>query len=166
MSKDTENTTTPPSDDRSEVGPVTFDDVRDVMRGFGVELAMSDEPTIAGANLNGTQVTFAIIGGGVLLIRADVPTGEDPTAGDPTLFLAANRFNALSFDVKATVVDRTEELILRTESETLLAAGMTGPQLTAAVRSGVDVVLAAQQALTEIAASIRDTAQGQPSSGT
>ncbi|MBI9000545.1 YbjN domain-containing protein [Corynebacterium sp. CCM 9185] len=163
MSNETENTVDPSAGGTAAVGPVTFDDVREVMRGFGVELIMADESTIGGANLNGTQVTFAIIGGGVLLIRADVPTGSDPTAGDPTLFLAANRFNALSFDVKAAVVDRTEQLILRTESETLLAAGMTGPQLTAAVRSGVDVVLAAQQALTEITESIRNTAQGQPS---
>ncbi|MBV7293379.1 YbjN domain-containing protein [Corynebacterium sp. TAE3-ERU16] len=162
MSNDAENTVNPSAGDTAAVGPVTFDDVRGVMRGFGVELAMAEEPTVGGANLNGTQVTFAIIGGGVLLIRADVPTGGDPAAGDPTLFLAANRFNALSFDVKATVVDRTEQLILRTESETLLAAGMTAPQLTAAVRSGVDVVLAAQSALTEIADSIRESIRDQP----
>ncbi|MCK7636966.1 YbjN domain-containing protein [Corynebacterium pygosceleis] len=163
MSNDTDTGTTPPDGQTPGVGPVTFDDIRGIMRGFGVELTMADDPTIGGANLNGTQVTFAIIGGGVLLIRADVPTGDDASAGDPTLFLAANRFNALSFDVKATVVDRTEELILRTESETLLAAGMTPAQLTASVRSGVDVVLAAQQALAEISGSIRDTAHGQPS---
>ncbi|MEZ2189084.1 YbjN domain-containing protein [Corynebacterium sp. CCM 9204] len=160
MSSENSTGVNPLAGTSAEVGHVDFDDVRTVMRNFGVELTMSDETTIAGANLNGIQATFAIIGGGVLLIRADVPTGTVPSAGDPTLFLAANQFNVYSYDVKAAVVDRTDELILRTESETLLAAGMTEPQLTAAIRSGVDGILGGQQVLSEITATLRGATEG------
>lgn len=127
---------------------VTFDRVTAAMAEFDIELFPAEQGDIASANLNGTQVTFALLNS-VLIVRADVPTDVKTEDGDPTLHLACNHVNSYSFACKATIVDRTEQLIIRTEREILVAAGMTDRQLTTSVREAVDAVLAGQTAVGE-----------------
>lgn len=129
---------------------VTFDRVTTTMAAFDIELARADKGDIASANLNGTQVTFALLNS-VLIVRADVPTDVATADGDPTLHLACNHVNSYSFACKATIVDRAEQLIIRTEREILVAAGMTDRQLSTTVREAVDAVLAGQQAVGDAA---------------
>lgn len=125
---------------------VTFDRVTATMASFDIELARAEKGDIASANLNGTQVTFALLNS-VLIVRADVITDVATADGNPTLHLACNHVNSYSFACKATIVDRAEQLIIRTEREILVAAGMTDRQLSTTVREAVDAVLAGQKAV-------------------
>lgn len=136
---------------------VDFERVKQVMADFDIELFPAEKGDIASANLNGTQVTFALLNT-VLIIRADVPTDIRTDAGDPTLHLACNHVNSYSFACKSTVVDRGEKLIVRTEREIIVAAGMTDRQLSTAVREGVDAALAGQRAVDEAVKTIRENA--------
>lgn len=125
---------------------VTFDRVTATMASFDIELTHAEQGDIASANLNGTQVTFALLNS-VLIVRADVLTDVATEDGDPTLHLACNHVNSYSFACKATIVDRAEQLIIRTEREIMVAAGMTDRQLSTTVREAVDAVLAGQKAV-------------------
>lgn len=140
---------------------VDYQRVAAVMESFGIELYPSESGDIGTANLNGTPVTFALLSS-VLIVRADVPL-EDATAdGDPTLHLACNQVNSHTFAAKAAVVDRGEKLVLRTEHDVLIAAGMTDAQLRNNLQESVDAVLAAQTAVQQAAGEIRNAA---PSEG-
>ncbi|AGF72573.1 YbjN domain-containing protein [Corynebacterium halotolerans] len=125
---------------------VTLDRIITVMDGFDIELTRHENHDVATANLNGTPVTFALLGS-VFIVRADSVTDQKLSDGDPTLYLAANQVNCVSFGARAAVVDRAEQLVVRTERDVLVAAGMTDPQLTASLRSAVDGVLAAQDGM-------------------
>ncbi|QGU04700.1 YbjN domain-containing protein [Corynebacterium comes] len=125
------------------LAPVTIDRIVDVMQGFDVELERVGEDEVATANLNGLPVTFAMLGS-VFIVRADTVTDQTIADADPTLYLAANQVNSVSFGARATIVDRAENLIVRTERDVAIAAGMNDEQLAASLRSAVDAVLATQ----------------------
>ncbi|WJZ02788.1 YbjN domain-containing protein [Corynebacterium freiburgense] len=131
---------------------VNLERVSDIMKEFGISLTPQEE--LATANLNGYPVTFAVINRSVLIIRADSSTEEPVADGNPTKFLACNHFNAYNFQCKAAIMDRVENIIIRTECEIMVAAGMTDDQLRAAVKEGVDNVLQAQQAIAQLADSM------------
>lgn len=125
---------------------VTLDRIVTVMKGFDIELDPIEGNDAATANLNGIPVTFAILGS-VFIVRADTATDQKISDGDPTLHLAANQVNCVSFGARAAVVDRAERMIIRTERDVLIAAGMNDAQLGASLRSAVDGVLAAQDGM-------------------
>lgn len=125
----------------NEIHAVTIDRIVDAMRGFDVELERHPENEVATANLNGLPMTFAVLGS-TAIIRADSVTDQVLNDADPTLYLAANQVNCVSFGARATIVDRAETLIVRTERDLPIAAGMTDAQLSASLRDGVDAVLA------------------------
>lgn len=125
----------------NEIHAVTIDRIVDAMRGFDVELERHPENEVATANLNGLPMTFAVLGS-TAIIRADSVTDQVLNDADPTLYLAANQVNCVSFGARATIVDRAETLIVRTERDLPIAAGMTDAQLSATLRDGVDAVLA------------------------
>ncbi|MDO4686362.1 MAG: YbjN domain-containing protein [Corynebacterium sp.] len=134
------------------IGAVTLERVSQVMKEFGITLTPQEE--VATANLNGYPVTFAVINRSVLIIRADSTTDEPVSDGNPTKFLACNHFNAYNFQCKAAIMDRIEHIIIRTECEVMVAAGMTDNQLRAAVKECVDNVLQAQKAIAQLADSM------------
>jgi len=132
----------------SNLSPVTIDRIIEAMRGFDVELEKvgDDDSGVASANLNDIPVTFAVLGS-VFIVRADVVTEQTLNDADPTLYLAANQVNSISFGARATIVDRAENLIVRTERDVPIAAGMNDEQLAASVRGAVDAVLTAQDGI-------------------
>lgn len=132
----------------TNLSPVTIDRLIEAMRGFDVELEkVGDEDSgVAAANLNDIPVTFAVLGS-VFIVRADVVTEQTLNDADPTLYLAANQVNSISFGARATIVDRAENLIVRTERDVPIAAGMNDEQLAASVRGAVDAVLTAQDGI-------------------
>lgn len=136
----------------SNLTPVTIDRIIEAMRGFDVELEKlgDDDTGVATANLNDIPVTFAVLGS-VFIVRADVVTDQTVNDADPTLYLAANQVNSITFGARATIVDRTEKLIVRTERDVPIAAGMNDEQLAASVRGAVDAVLSAQDGITATA---------------
>lgn len=140
---------------------VDFPRITETMAGFGIELHAAADESVATANLNGTMVTFALLSS-VLIVRSDVPTEELTEAGDPTLHLACNQVNSRTFAAKAAVVDRTETLIVRTEHDVLVAAGMSDEQLRTTIQESVDAVLAAQTAVQQAAQEIREATPDTP----
>ncbi|GAB2509988.1 hypothetical protein CATRI_07045 [Corynebacterium atrinae] len=134
----------------SEIQAVTIDRIVEAMRGFDVELEHHPENEVATANLNGLPMTFAVLGS-TAIIRADSVTDQVLNDADPTLYLAANQVNCVSFGARATVVDRAETLIVRTERDLSIAAGMTDAQLSASLRDGVDAVLATHDGIKVVA---------------
>lgn len=130
----------------TELTSVTIDRVIDAMKGFDVELERMADNDVATANLNDLPVTFAVLGS-VFIVRADSVTDQTIADADPTLYLAANQVNSVSFGARATIVDRTENLIVRTERDVAIAAGMNDEQLSASLRSAVDAVLSTQDAV-------------------
>ena len=105
-----------------QVTSVTFDDVVSVMGEFGVTLTLADDEPIGSANLNGYNVTFALVNNTAVIVRADKTTEEKVADGNPTFFLACNHFNAYVHSTKAAAVNRTEMVIIRTECEFILAS--------------------------------------------
>ncbi|AJK68958.1 YbjN domain-containing protein [Corynebacterium marinum] len=130
----------------TELSAVTIDRLVDAMKGFDVELERVGDNDVATANLNDLPVTFAVLGS-VFIVRADSVTDQTLADNDPTLYLAANQVNSVSFGARATIVDRAENLIVRTERDVAIAAGMNDEQLGASLRSAVDAVLSTQDAV-------------------
>ena len=130
----------------TELSAVTIDRLVDAMKGFDVELERVGDNDVATANLNDLPVTFAVLGS-VFIVRADSVTNQTLADSDPTLYLAANQVNSVSFGARATIVDRAENLIVRTERDVAIAAGMNDEQLGTSLRSAVDAVLSTQDAV-------------------
>lgn len=130
----------------TELSAVTIDRLVDAMKGFDVELERVGDNDVATANLNDLPVTFAVLGS-VFIVRADSVTDQTLADSDPTLYLAANQVNSVSFGARATIVDRAENLIVRTERDVAIAAGMNDEQLGTSLRSAVDAVLSTQDAV-------------------
>ncbi|MCS5479578.1 YbjN domain-containing protein [Corynebacterium sp. YIM 101645] len=139
----------------SELSTVSIDRVIDTMQGFDVELERMGDNDVATANLNDLPVTFAVLGS-VFIVRADTVTEQTLNDADPTLYLAANQINSVGLGARATIVDRAEQLIVRTERDVAIAAGMNDDQLSASLRSAVDAVLATQDAMTAAAGELAE----------
>ncbi|KQB85839.1 YbjN domain-containing protein [Corynebacterium lowii] len=122
---------------------LTFERVTQAMKSFNITLWPTEDPNVATANLNGFRVTFALLNS-VLIVRADKPTDLASDSGIPTLHLAANQVNCSGFGVKAVVSDREENLVVRTECDLPIAAGISDEQLRPALGGAVDEVLAGQ----------------------
>ena len=61
-----------------QVTSVTFDDVVNVMSEFGITLTLADDEPIGSANLNGYNVTFALVNN--TAVRKKLPTATPPSA--------------------------------------------------------------------------------------
>lgn len=139
---------------------VTIDRIVDTMRAeFDIELTRSPEHPVASANLNGLAATFAVIGT-VAIIRAEadseIPSGET----DATWYLAANQLNSVALSARVVIVDHAETLIVRTERDLPIAAGMNDAQLGTALRHAVDAVLGSHDAVRAVAEDLEKRAHG------
>ncbi|PRQ11951.1 hypothetical protein C1Y63_03610 [Corynebacterium sp. 13CS0277] len=148
---------------------VTMERVREVMRTFNVELSEPRQmefqgAVVSGVNLNNFDVHFIVMGG-YLLVRADHPTGEKTEDGDPGLFLAAHTVNSSSPLPKSVILDRTPELIVRTEVEMIIGAGMTDEQLHTYLGAAIDGVLEAQDKVAQVRAAYAQQAGGAAPAG-
>ena len=137
---------------------VTIERIIEQMRGHGIEL--SDDPTgrVAHANLNDFHVLFVLLDT-VLIVRADAETDVPSDSTDPSLYLAANQTNSSLLGCRAVVANRGETLVVRSESEIHVAAGMTDEQLSSALRRSVDQVLYAQNMVKVLSETIAEAAQ-------
>ncbi|WP_342319816.1 YbjN domain-containing protein [Corynebacterium mayonis] len=135
------------------VSQVTIDRVIAAMSEHGVEL--SDDPSgrVARCNLNGLHVLFVLLDT-VLIVRADTHTDIAGDTPDATLYLSANQINASMISGRAIVVNKTKNLVIRTESEVLVAAGLSDKQLSRACKNAVDAVIQAQDAMKALSESM------------
>ena len=133
---------------------VTIDRVIKAMAGHDVEVADDPSGRAAHANVNGYNLLFVLLDS-VLIVRADSVT-DTP---DATLYLAANQVNSSYLDARALVVNRTENLVVRTESEIQVGAGLADDQLSNALKAAVDGVLATQDAMRALVSEIQKQAE-------
>ena len=78
------------------------------------------------------------------------------------MYLAANQVNSSFLDARALVVNKADTLIIRTESENQVAAGMTDEQLSSGLKRSLDGLMRGQDAmhaLIEEITSAREAAQ-------
>ena len=78
---------------------------------------------------------------------------------DATLYLAANQVNSSYLDARALVVNRTEHIVVRTEAEIQVGAGLSDDQLESSLKAAVDGVLETQDAMRVLVGEIQEQAQ-------
>lgn len=134
---------------------VTVDRIIAAMASHGVEL--SDDPSgrVARCNLNGLNVLFVLLDS-VLIVRADTETDVASDTPDATLYLSANQLNSTMLGARAIVVNRAENIIVRTEAELPVGAGLNDDQLAAALKRAVDGVVHGQDAMKALSESIAE----------
>ncbi|MCG7277511.1 YbjN domain-containing protein [Corynebacterium imitans] len=140
---------------------VTIDRVADTLAGLDVTVQTDASGRAAHANINGYNVLFVLLDS-VLIARADAATETPSDTPDPTMYLAANQVNSSFLDARALVVNKADTLIIRTESENQVAAGMTDEQLSSALKRSLDGLMRGQDAmhaLIEEITSAREAAQ-------
>ncbi|WP_297586269.1 YbjN domain-containing protein [uncultured Corynebacterium sp.] len=140
---------------------VTIDRVADALADLDVTVQTDASGRAAHANINGYNVLFVLLDS-VLIARADAAMETPSDTPDPTVYLAANQVNSSFLDARALVVNKADTLIIRTESENQVAAGMTDEQLSSALKRSLDGLMRGQDAmhaLIEEITSAREAAQ-------
>ncbi len=134
---------------------VTIDRAIAAMATHGIELTDDPSGRVARCNLNGVNVLFVLLDS-VLIVRADSETETPADTPDATLYLAANQVNSTMLGARAIVVNRADNLIVRTEAELPVGAGLTDSQLASALSSAVDAVVSGQDAMKALADAIAE----------
>lgn len=137
-----------------QLAPATIERVSQAMREFDVELTKVDDKEIATANLNDTLCTFAVLGS-AMVIRSEVATDIDFDKADAGLFLAANQINSTSIGARAVIAEHSGKLLVRTERDIVVAAGISDEQLKVSLKAAVDGVIRAQDAMVAAAEEMR-----------
>lgn len=142
---------------------VTIDRVAKALEGLDITVQTDASGRAAHANINGYNVLFVLLDS-VLIARADAATETPSDTPDPTVYLAANQVNSSFLDARALVVNKAKTLVIRTESENQVAAGMTDEQLSSALKRSLDGLMRGQDAmhaLIEEITSARESAEEQ-----
>ena len=137
---------------------VTIDRVIETMAKQGIEV--SDDPSgrAGHAHYKGFNLLFVLLDS-VLILRADSVTDTPSDTPDATLYLAANQVNSSYLDARALVVNRTETIVVRTESEIAIGAGLSDEQLASSLKAAVAGVLETQDAMQVLVGEIKRTAE-------
>ena len=137
---------------------VTIDRVIATMADQGVEVTDDPSGRAGHANVRGYNLLFVLLDS-VLIVRADSVTDTPADTTDATLYLAANQVNSSYLDARALVVNRTENIVVRTEEDIQVGAGLSDDQLAAALKAAVDGVLETQDAMRALVGEIRKQAE-------
>lgn len=137
---------------------VTIDRVIRTMSTHGVEVTDDPSGRAGHANVNGYNLLFVLLDS-VLIVRADSVTDTPADTADATLYLAANQVNSSYLDARALVVNRTEHIVVRTEAEVQVGAGLSDDQLESSLKAAVDGVLETQDAMRVLVGEIQEQAQ-------
>lgn len=137
----------PNSSEDNNLPAVNIERVIESMKTFDIELTpVEGRDDSATANLNGLPCMFAVLDS-VVIVRCDVSTDASFSQADAGLFLAANQINSVSFGARAAIAEHEDQLIVRTERDVPIAAGMNDAQLASALQNAVDGVIGAQNAM-------------------
>ena len=137
---------------------VTIDRVIATLAGQGIEATDDPSGRAAHANHNGYNLLFVLLDS-VLIARADSVTDTPADTPDATLYLAANQVNSSYLDTRALVVNRTENIVVRTEAEIPVGAGLADDQLATALNASVAGVMETQDAMRVLVGEIKRTAE-------
>lgn len=137
--------------------PVTIDRIVNACAQGGVGLSSDATGRVAHGNHEGLAIMVVLLDS-VFIVRADTATETPADSPDATLYLAANEVNSTLIGARAIVGNRAETLVVRTESEVSVAAGMTDAQLRSAAADAVNEVVSGHNAMSALAEQI-DSAQ-------
>lgn len=137
---------------------VTIDRIVDAAVQSGIGLTADSTGRVAHGEHEELQIMVVLLDS-VFIARADTATDVPSDSPEATLYLAANEVNSTLVGARAIVGNRSEDLIVRTESEVHCAAGMTDAQLRTAVVDAVDKVVTAHNAMVVLAEQIEAAQQ-------
>lgn len=125
---------------------VTIDRIVDAASQSGIGLAADGSGRAAHGSHEELELMVVLLDS-VFIVRADSVTDTAADFPDATYYLAANEVNSTLNGARAIVGNRTENIVIRTEAEESVAAGMTDEQLRSAVSTSVNSVVSAHDAM-------------------
>ncbi|AWB84082.1 YbjN domain-containing protein [Corynebacterium liangguodongii] len=125
---------------------VTAERVASTLGSHGIEATTDASGRGVHATVGDVEVMLVILDS-VLIARTASVTEVSSGTPDPKLYLAANQVNAAYPHARCIVVNREENITLRTEAELPIAAGLDGAQLDSALTRAINAVTHAQDML-------------------
>lgn len=160
---------TTPDNDTTNITPdtampeqVTIDRIADACTQNGIAVTADQTGRVAQGKHEGLDIMVVLLDS-VFIVRADSETDTPADTPQPTMYLAANEINSAMLGARAIIGNRTEKLIVRTESEVTIAAGMTDAQLRSATAIAVGQVVDSHNAVAVIAEQIQEQMDQMPS---
>lgn len=134
---------------------VTIDRIVDAASQSGIGITADESGRAAHGTHEELQLMVVLLDS-VFIVRADSETDTAADSPDSTYYLAANEVNSTLIGARAIVGNRAENLVVRTEAEQSVAAGMTDEQLRSAVSAAVNGVVSAHNAMSALAEQIAE----------
>lgn len=134
---------------------VTIDRIVDAASQSGVGLTADATGRAAHGSHEELELMVVLLDS-VFIVRADSVTDTAADSPDATYYLAANEVNSTLIGARAIVGNRSENIVIRTEAEQSVAAGMTDEQLRSAVAHTVDSVVSAHNAMAALSEQITE----------
>lgn len=134
---------------------VTIDRIVDAASQSGIGITADASGRAAHGTHEELQLMVVLLDS-VFIVRTDSETDTAADSPDATYYLAANEVNSTLIGARAIVGNRAENLVVRTEAEQSVAAGMTDEQLRSAVSAAVNGVVSAHNAMSALAEQIAE----------
>lgn len=134
---------------------VTIDRIVDAASPSGIGLT-ADATGRAAHGTHEELELMVVLLDSVFIVRGDSVTDTAADSPDATYYLAANEVNSTLIGAHAIVGNRTENIVIRTEAEQSVAAGMTDEQLRSAVSGAVNAVVSAHNAMVALSERITE----------
>lgn len=134
---------------------VTIDRIVDAASQSGIGITADESGRAAHGTHEELQLMVVLLDS-VFIVRADSETDTAADSPDATYYLAANEVNSTLIGARAIVGNRAENLVVRTEAEQSVAAGMTDEQLRSAVSAAVNGVVSAHNAMSALSEQIAE----------
>ena len=134
---------------------VTIDRIVDAFAQSGVAITADSTGRVAQGSHDNLELMVVLLDS-VFIVRADSATDTAADSPDANYYLAANEVNSTLIGARAIVGNKSDNLIIRTEAEVSVAAGMTAEQLRSASDSAVKAVVGAHNAMVALAEQFRE----------
>lgn len=134
---------------------VTIDRIVDAFAQSGVAITADSTGRVAQGSHDNLELMVVLLDS-VFIVRADSATDTAADSPDANYYLAANEVNSTLIGARAIVGNKSDNLIIRTEAEVSVAAGMTDEQLRSASDSAVKAIVAAHNAMVALAEQFRE----------
>ena len=132
---------------------VTIDRIVDACAQSGIGLSADSTGRVAHGTHSDLELMLVLLDS-VFIVRADSATDTAADSPDAKYYLAANEVNSTLVGARAIVGNKSENLVIRTEAEVSIAAGMTDEQLRSGAAGAVKSVVDAHNAMVVLAEQI------------
>lgn len=132
---------------------VTIERIVDAFSQSGVSITADPTGRVAQGTHDKLELLVVLLDS-VFIVRADSSTDTAANSPDANYYLAANEVNSTLIGARAIVGNKSENLVIRTEAEVSVAAGMTDEQLGSASVRAVKAVVDAHNAMAALSEQI------------